>query len=70
MASSAHMSIQAFLVTLPERQDRVFGPVTHGKTYEEAVRNGQTALKLLIESAIDHGEALPIPQPYVIPAGA
>jgi predicted RNase H-like HicB family nuclease len=28
---------QAYLVTLPEWEDRVLGPVTHGDTYEEAL---------------------------------
>lgn len=59
---------QAFLVTLPEWQDRVFGPVTHARTYEEAVRNGREALELLIESAIEHREALPAPQPWMASA--
>ena len=54
---------QAFLVMLPEWQGRMFGPVTHGDTYEEAARNGREALELLIESAIKHGETLPEPQP-------
>ena len=59
---------QAFLVTLPEWQDRLFGPVTHGDTYEDAVRNGREALELLIESAIEHGETLPTPQLYMASA--
>jgi len=59
---------QAFLVTLPEWQDRVFGPVTHGDTYEAAVRNGHEVLELLIESAIEHGESLPTLQLYATSA--
>lgn len=55
---------QAFLVTLPEWEDRVFGPVTHGETYEEAARNGLEVLDLLIESAVEHGEPLPKPRLY------
>lgn len=39
---------QAYLVRLPEWADRVFGPVTHDDTYEEAVRNGHDALAALI----------------------
>ena len=31
---------QAYLVTLPEWDGRVFNPVTHGDTYEEAIKNG------------------------------
>ncbi|MDQ3549036.1 MAG: type II toxin-antitoxin system HicB family antitoxin [Chloroflexota bacterium] len=59
---------QAFLVTLPEWQDRVLGPVTHGDTYEDAVRNGREVLELLIESAIERGESLPTPQLYMASA--
>lgn len=55
---------QAFLVTLPEWEGRVFGPVSHGDSYEEAVRNGREALALLIESAVEHGESLPTPRLY------
>ena len=55
---------QAYLVTLPEWEGRVFGPVTHGDTYEEAVRNGREALAALIASAEKHGEALPQPQVF------
>lgn len=55
---------QAFLVTLPEWGDRVLGPVTHGATYDEAVRNGQDALAALFASARKHGE--PLPQPRTV----
>jgi predicted RNase H-like HicB family nuclease len=56
---------QAFLVVLPEWADRVFGSgaVAHGTTYDEAVQNGQTALKALIGWAEQNGE--PLPQPRV-----
>jgi predicted RNase H-like HicB family nuclease len=50
---------QAYLVTIPEWEGRVFGPVTHGDTYEEAVRNGREAMAALIASAERHGESLP-----------
>ena len=52
----------AFLVTLPEWEGRVFNPVTHGDTYEEAVRNGQIALEDLVFVARKHGESLPEPR--------
>ena len=55
---------QAFLVTLPAWEERVFGPVTHGDTYEAAARNGLAVIELLIESAIQHGEPLPRPRYY------
>ncbi len=55
---------QAYLVTLPEWEGRVFGPVTHGDTYEEAVRNGREAMAALIASAEKHGESLPQPRVF------
>jgi antitoxin HicB len=56
---------QAFLVTLPEWEERVLGPVTHGDTYEEAVERGKEALSALIASARQHNELLPTPRTYV-----
>lgn len=47
---------QTYLVTLPKREGRVFGPVTHGDTYEEAVRNGHGVLKMLVEAAQESGQ--------------
>ncbi len=49
----------AYLVTLPEWEDRVFNPVTHGETYEEAVKSGYEALEALVASARKHNETLP-----------
>ncbi|HLX60555.1 MAG TPA: type II toxin-antitoxin system HicB family antitoxin [Planctomycetota bacterium] len=48
---------QAFVVTLPEF------PVcqTHGATYEEAARQGNEVLELLIETYRADGRALPEP---------
>ncbi|MGH2386713.1 MAG: type II toxin-antitoxin system HicB family antitoxin [Chloroflexota bacterium] len=54
----------AFLVTLPEWEGRVFGPVSHGESYEEAVRNAKEALVALVASAQKHGEPLPTPRTY------
>ena len=51
----------AFLVTLPEWEKRVFNPVTHGDTYEEAAANGKLALEDLIFVARKNGEQLPKP---------
>jgi predicted RNase H-like HicB family nuclease len=58
---------QAFLVTLPEWADRVNfgGPVTHGATYEEAVKNGQEALEDLIAIAQERGQPVPTPRIHV-----
>jgi predicted RNase H-like HicB family nuclease len=50
-----------YIASLPE-----FGPYahTHGDTYEEALKNGQEVLELLIEDYQARGKALPtlIPQ--------
>ena len=55
---------QAFLVTLPEWSGLVNTPTTHGDTYEEAVRNGNEVLELLIESTLEDGDPLPQPKMY------
>jgi predicted RNase H-like HicB family nuclease len=48
---------QVFVVTLPE-----FGAnKTHGDTYEDAAKNGQQALELLIETYHADGWVLPTP---------
>ncbi len=52
---------QCFVVILPEFQDVVMQPVTHGDTYEEALKNAQEVLELLVESA-SH-ERTPLPEP-------
>lgn len=51
---------QCFVVLLPEFTD-VMQPVTHGDTYEEALKNAQEVLELLIESSFN-GEPLPEPK--------
>jgi antitoxin HicB len=55
---------QAYLVTLPEWADRAIMPVTHGDTYGEAVQHAQEVLKMLVESARQDGEPLPLPKAY------
>lgn len=55
----------AYLVTLPEWQERLVGRVVaHGATYEDAARSGRIALELLIEDAQTDGEDLPAPRRY------
>ncbi len=49
----------AFLVSLPEWEGRVFNPVTHGDTYQEAANNGREVLELIVASALDNGQSLP-----------
>ena len=51
----------AYVVSLPEWSGRVLNPVTHGDTYDEAVKNGTEAIEALMASADRHGEALPEP---------
>lgn len=53
---------QAYLVTLPEWAECVQMPVTHGDTYDEAVKKGQEVLKMLLDSARAHGEPVPAPR--------
>lgn len=52
---------QCFVVLLPEFED-VMQPVTNGDTYEEAVKNAQEVLELLIEISLEEGKALPEPK--------
>ncbi len=51
---------QVFVVTVPELQ----GCLTHGRTYEEAVRQGQDAIATWIDGALEDGEPLPDPSIY------
>ena len=51
---------QVFIVTVPELP----GLKTHGKTYEEAARNGQEVIELWIDASIEWGH--PIPPPKVL----
>ena len=53
---------QAYLVTLPAWEGRVFNPVTHGESYEDAVRQAHEALAALVGVARQHDEPLPTPQ--------
>ncbi len=49
-----------FIVTIPEFS----GCVTHGDTYEEAVKNGQEAIEVCVEAEQISGRPLPRPQTY------
>lgn len=56
---------RAYVVSLPEWGDRVFSnPVTHGDTYEEAVRNGREAIEALVGWASEQGRPLPEPRVF------
>ncbi|MEC4812600.1 MAG: type II toxin-antitoxin system HicB family antitoxin [Scytonema sp. PMC 1069.18] len=50
-----------FVVTLPEFTN-VMQPVTHGDTYEAALKNAQEVLEMLIESYTEDGQPLPEPR--------
>jgi antitoxin HicB len=56
---------QAYLVSLPEWEERVSNPVTHGGTYEEAVRNGLDAVTALSAWTLKEGRTLPAPNVLV-----
>jgi predicted RNase H-like HicB family nuclease len=49
-----------YLVHLPEFPTQPFH--THGNTYEEAVRNAQEVLELLVEEYQQEGKPLPQPK--------
>jgi predicted RNase H-like HicB family nuclease len=50
---------QAYLVTVPE----LSGCITHGNTYEEAVKQGQDAIETWIDGAL--AVNLPVPPPQI-----
>jgi predicted RNase H-like HicB family nuclease len=50
-----------FVVRVPELP----GCVTHGKTYEEAVKRGKDAIEIWIMVAVANNEPLPPPRDYV-----
>ncbi len=52
---------QLFLVTIPEFGDRVVMPCTHGKTREEAIRNGEEVIEMYLEAWLAEGESIPEP---------
>ena len=55
---------EAFLVTLPEWEGRVFNPVSHGDSYEDAIKQAHEALVALVASAQRHHQ--PLPEPKVV----
>ena len=50
---------ECFVVSLPEWGEFCH---THGETYEEALKNAQEVLEMLVESYLDDAETLPEPQ--------
>jgi antitoxin HicB len=57
---------QCYVVFLPEFED-VMQPCTHGDTYEEAMKNAQEVLEMLIETTLEDGETLPKPKTFKQP---
>ena len=51
-----------FLVTIPEFTDRVVMPCTHGKTREEAIKNGEEVIELYLDAWEMEGESIPEPR--------
>ena len=51
-----------FLVTIPEFDYRVVMPCTHGKTREEAIRNGEEVIEMYLEAWQTEGESIPEPK--------
>jgi predicted RNase H-like HicB family nuclease len=51
-----------FLVTIPEFADRVVMPCTHGKTREEAIKNGEEVIELYLDAWEMEGESIPEPR--------
>ncbi|MEH2312321.1 MAG: type II toxin-antitoxin system HicB family antitoxin [Nostoc sp.] len=52
---------QCYVVFFPEFTD-IMQPCTHGETYDEALKNAQEVLEMLIESSLADGEPLPEPK--------
>ena len=54
---------ECYVVSLPDFID-VMQTCTHGDTYEEALKNAQEVLEMLISSYLEDGQ--PIPEPQII----
>ena len=48
-----------YIVSVPELKVK-----THGKTYEEAIKNALEVIELWLEVAIRDGRSIPLPQKY------
>ena len=53
-------SDNTYIVTVPELPECI----THGDTYEEAVKNGREVIELCIESELALGRPIPQPRTY------
>ncbi|MBD2774400.1 type II toxin-antitoxin system HicB family antitoxin [Iningainema tapete] len=52
---------KCFVVSLPEWGEFCH---THGDSYEEALKNAQEVLEMLIESSLEDGQPLPKPMTF------
>ncbi|ODH01601.1 hypothetical protein A4S05_28265 [Nostoc sp. KVJ20] len=52
---------QCYVVLFPEFTD-IMQPCTHGESYEDALKNAQEVLEMLIESSLADSETLPEPK--------
>ena len=55
---------QLFLVTIPEFSERVIIPCTHGKTREQAIRNGEEVIEMYLEAW--QAEGITIHEPKIL----
>lgn len=55
---------QAYIVSFPEWEAHGLIGHTHGDTYDEGVKNGQDVLKMLVNSAREQGEPLPLARTF------
>jgi antitoxin HicB len=54
---------KCYVVSLPDFTE-IMQPCTHGDTYEEALKNAQEVLEILISSYLEDGQ--PIPEPQIL----
>ena len=52
---------QLFLITIPEFEQKVVMPCTHGKTREEALHNAEEVIEMYLEAWEKEGELIPEP---------
>lgn len=55
---------QLFLVSIPEFEDLVLMPCTHGQTREQAIQNGEDVIEMYLEAW--QVEGVTIPQPKTV----
>lgn len=53
---------QLFLVTIPEFAESVIMPCTHGKTRQEAIKNGEEVIDMYLEAWKLEGDFIPQPK--------